>query len=63
MNHSWDVIASMIPEGRTLNLNMEKIRERGKQAAEFTANSLTLDNLVTKNVQLLPGQQNLQVSI
>lgn len=63
MNNSWDVLTSMVPEGRTFNLNMEKIKERGKQAAELIGDSLNLDNLVTRNVQLLPGQQNLQVKL
>jgi len=63
VNNSWDIIATM-PEVQRRNLNMEILRERSKQAAAMMQNAkfLNLDNIVTKNVQLLPGQQNVQIN-
>lgn len=65
MDNSWDSI--VVPDGRLRNidLNMERIRERGKQAADIIQSSriLNFDNLVTKNVQSLPGEENVQVNI
>lgn len=65
INKSWDEsLKSIIPASRLSNLDLERIKERGKQAMDLmeSAKSVNLDNLVTKNVQLLPDQQNVQVS-
>lgn len=64
INNSWDdAIKSIVPESRLNNLDLERIRERGIQAADLMerGKNVNLDGLVTSNVQLLPDQQHVQV--
>jgi len=64
LNNTFDDIKLIVPGDRSQHLDMKRIRERGKQAAEILqkADNLNFDNLVTKNVQLLRGQENLQIN-
>jgi len=64
MNNSCDDIKSIVPDDRSQHLDMERIRERGKQAAEIlqNADNLNFENLVTKNFQLLPDQKDIQIN-
>ena len=63
-NFSDDDIKTIVPAGRWDHLNLERFRKRGKEAAELIgqSNNVNLGNLVTRNVQLLSDQQNVQVS-
>lgn len=63
-NFSDDDIKTIVPASRWNHFNLEIFRKRGKEAAELIgkSNTVNLGNLVTRNVQLLSDQQNVQVS-
>lgn len=63
-NFSDDDIKTIVPASRWNHLDLDRFRKRGKEAAALIgkSNSVNLGNLLTRNVQLISDQQNVQVS-
>ncbi|XP_037038196.1 uncharacterized protein LOC119075760 [Bradysia coprophila] len=65
VNNSWDdSLKTIIPARRMNDEISERMRARGMEAAKLMENTnfVNLGNLLTKNVQLLSGQPDVQVN-